>query len=462
MTDPELTSQPEPAPPATDRLQPAGLWARLAARQAALVEDGSSLWEQLDQRLKRIKARPHLRQDLIVSRQEEGETTYYVIKDPVALGYYRFKENEYFVLTQLNGDHEVRDLVMAYGRRYRPIRPGTVQAFLDRVESFGLLEHGRRNIYSLIKARLASPAVSWLRALLRFQYTVPGTDRLTQRLYRRLPFAFRAPLVLVWVLFAASGLILIGLSWNRFRADLGAILSSGVALAGYALVLYTALVVIGVIHELAHALTCVHYGGHVHNMGLMLYYATVVAYVDTSDAWLFPNRWHRAWVSLAGPLSTLVFAAAGAWAWWLTPAGSAYSYMALTLVLATVPLTFANLNPLLEYDGYYVLSDLTATPNLRRRSFAYCRQWLAHRLRKDGLLPAIPARQRRIFLAYGVLAAVYFLVFLAVPLVLQIQHLLQKHGSLAGGVLAALLLLLFGQRQLRMLYRRWRKREKGR
>ncbi|MBU1877667.1 MAG: hypothetical protein KJ734_01840, partial [Chloroflexi bacterium] len=324
MTNAEPVPQPEPTASPADDAGPAGLWARLAARQVELVEDSGdpSLWDHLDHHLRLVKARPRLRTDLVVSRQEEAGTVYYVIKDPVALAYYRFKANEYFILTLLDGHHEVRDLVQTYSQQYRPIRPETVQGFLDKVESFGLLEHGRQNLYSQLMAHLASRLASRLGALLRFNYTLPDTDGWTQRLYRVVRVVFSTPMAWCWSLLALSGLIPLVLGWPRLGSDLGGVFASGWELVLYALLLYGSVAVVIVVHELAHALTCVHYGGHVHKMGIMLYYITLAAYADTSDAWLFPSRWQRAGVSLAGPLSTLVFGSLGAWVWWLAPAGS--------------------------------------------------------------------------------------------------------------------------------------------
>jgi putative peptide zinc metalloprotease protein len=473
VTDPQWSRQAEMT----------GLWGRLADRQAELVEGGPSLWDHVDAQLRLVKARPRLRADLVISAQEEAGTVSYVVKDPVALTYYRFKENEYFVLTLLDGHHEVRDVVQAYSQAYRPIRPQTVQGFLDRVESFGLLAHGRQNLFGLLVARLpaaraAAHLGALLRGLLRFNYTVPDTDGFTQRIYRRVRFVFSGPLALGWTLLAASGLLPIALAWGRFTTDMRAVLGSGLGLAGYALALYAGLAVVIVVHELAHALTCVHYGGHVHKMGVMLYYVSLAAYADTSDAWLFPNRWQRAAVSLAGPLSTLVCAALAAWAWWWAPAGSVLARLAVMLVLATVPLTFSNLNPFLEYDGYYVLSDLTGIPNLRRRSFDYC--W--HQLRRAVVVslerpsdrsPAggagragdrspADARQRRIFVAYGTLASVYFVVLFVVPLALQLPYLVRQFGPVVGGVLAFVLVLLFSQRYIRTLVERWQARKRAR
>ncbi|HDN80050.1 MAG TPA: M50 family peptidase [Chloroflexi bacterium] len=435
---------------------PGALWELAEERLAREPQGGPSLWESLAQSLRLIKARPRLRGDLVVSRVEEGGKVYFVIKDPVALKYFRFKENEYFVLTLLDGHHEVRDLVREYSLRYRPIRPETVQRFLERVESFGLLEKGRGNLYARLLSRLFSGWTSRLARLLRFDYTVPDTDAFTQRLYRKVRFLFSPPAAWCWVMLALSGLIPVLASWGEFKDTLAAIAASGWGIASYALLFYVSMAVVIVVHELAHALTCVHFGGHVHKMGVMFYYLSLAAYADTSDAWLFPNRWHRAWVSLAGPLSTLAFGSLSAWAWWLAPTGSDLSRLAVMLTLSTVPLSFSNLNPFMEYDGYYVLSDLTGIVNLRHRSFDYCRRWLRHILLGGEAPPHVEPYQKRVFLGYGLLAAAYFVGLVMLPLFWQISYLLNRFGLAAGGALAALTLALFVRRPVKTLYARWR------
>jgi putative peptide zinc metalloprotease protein len=435
---------------------------RVVAPKPAPAAGRASLWDYLGQQMSLVKARPKLRDDLVIAQVEEAGTLYRVIKEPTSLNYYRFKENEYFILTQLDGHNELRDLVRLYSQHYRPIRPETVQNFLERVESFGLLARARASMYQRLLPKPLAVPVARLASLFRLNYSLPDTDGLTQRLYRRVSFVFRPPMVWFWTALALSGLVLVLLGWGRFVAELGGTLGSGWSLVAYLLALYAGMAVVIVIHELAHALTCVHYGGHVHKMGVMFYYVSLAAFADTSDAWLFSSRWARAWVSLAGPLSTLVCSALAALVWQLAIPGSPIARIATMLVLSTVPLSFANLNPFLEFDGYYILSDLSGIANLRKRSFAYVRAYLARLWRPKAQLPAAEPGQSRIFVGYGVLAAAYFVGLVLLPLGWQIASLLRRFGPAVGGLLAAALLALFGQRYLRQLYSRWRTRTHGR
>jgi hypothetical protein len=127
-----------------------------------------------------------------------------VVKEPTSLNYYCFKENEYFILTLLDSNNEVRDLVRLYSQQHRPIRPETVQNFLDRAESFGLLVKERASIYErLLRQQLPVP-VAKLTSALRFNLTLPDTDGFTQRIYHRIAFMFCKPMVMLWVALAPT------------------------------------------------------------------------------------------------------------------------------------------------------------------------------------------------------------------------------------------------------------------
>ena len=61
-----------------------------------------------------------LRPDLIVQPQFYEGMTHYVIKDPIALKYFRFKVEEYFLLQQFDGKQNLQDVKRAFERKYRP------------------------------------------------------------------------------------------------------------------------------------------------------------------------------------------------------------------------------------------------------------------------------------------------------------------------------------------------------
>ena len=118
------------------------------------------------------------------------------------------------------------------------------------------------------------------------------------------------------------------------------------------------------VHEAGHAFTTKHYGRTVPYAGVGWYWFSPVAFVDTSDMWLGSRR-QRMFVTAAGPCADLVvgaFPAALALALPTGPASAALWIFAVPFYLSFL----INLNPLLEYDGYYFVADYLDRPNLRR------------------------------------------------------------------------------------------------
>ena len=161
-------------------------------------------------------------------------------------------------------------------------------------------------------------------------------------------------------------------------------------------------------HEFAHGLTCKHFGGEVHEIGFLLIYFEPAFYCNVSDAWLFPEKSRRLWVTFAGGYFEFFLWGLATLAWRVTEPGTWVNWLGLMVMLTSGFKILFNVNPLIKLDGYYLLSDYLEIPNLRKRSFAYVKNFL-QRLVPGSHVEPIEAspRERRIFLAYGLLAATY-------------------------------------------------------
>jgi multidrug efflux pump subunit AcrA (membrane-fusion protein) len=92
-------------------------------------------------------------------------------------------------------------------------------------------------------------------------------------------------------------------------------------------------------------------------------------YCNVSDAWTLPNKWHRIIISAAGIYVELIIASLATFVWWNSEAHPYVNNLALSLmVVCSVSTVIFNANPLMRYDGYYVLADWLEIPNLRERS----------------------------------------------------------------------------------------------
>jgi len=144
---------------------------------------------------------------------------------------------------------------------------------------------------------------------------------------------------------------------------------------GNLLPLYLAIFFNHFLHEMAHALACKYYGGQVRTMGVMLLLFTPLPYVDLSSSWTFRNRWHRAWVSSAGMATDLFVGAVATIVWAYSPPGLV-NELAYNLMFSTAVYTFIfNINPLMRFDGYYVLSDALGLANLHESAQQQFMRW---------------------------------------------------------------------------------------
>ena len=154
---------------------------------------------------------------------------------------------------------------------------------------------------------------------------------------------------------------------------------------------------------------CKHYGGECHEIGFMLMVMTPAMYCDTSDSWILPNRWHRMAIGAAGMYVEVVLAAVCTFVWWFTHPGWIH-YLALNVMfLSSVSTIVFNANPLLRYDGYYILSDFLEIPNMAQKAKTALLSTL--RVSLLGMKPIdarrLPQRNLTAFAIYSVLSFVY-------------------------------------------------------
>ena len=163
---------------------------------------------------------------------------------------------------------------------------------------------------------------------------------------------------LIWCLVGLYALTRIYTHWDRMGDA-----STGI-LSGYSWI-WLMLIWIGlkVIHEAAHGTACRRYGGEVPEAGVLLLLFTPMAYVNVTSMWRFSNPWHRMVVSAAGMYIELFISFIAVILWTHTTGIVADIAFNLFLMSSVTTILF-NANPLMRFDGYFLLSDLLAIPNL--------------------------------------------------------------------------------------------------
>ncbi|MCH9809018.1 MAG: biotin/lipoyl-binding protein [Alphaproteobacteria bacterium] len=227
-----------------------------------------------------------------------------------------------------------------------------------------------------------------------------------------------------WIILTVGliGIYLVSRQWDAFtHTFLHFFSTEGAIYYGVSLIL------IKTLHELAHAYTATRYGVRVPTMGVALMVMFPVLYTDVTDAWRLRSRRQQLEIAAAGIVMELAIACLATFAWAVLPEGPAKS-VAFTLATSSWILSLAiNLNPLMRFDGYYLLADFWGISNLQSRSFAIGRWWLREALfdLKHPPPDRFDARTRRLLAAYAFATWIYrFFLFLGIALL--VYHIFFK------------------------------------
>jgi putative peptide zinc metalloprotease protein len=174
------------------------------------------------------------------------------------------------------------------------------------------------------------------------------------------------------------------------------------------------------IHEFGHGVICKRFGGQVPEFGFMMLVLIPSPFVDASAAWSFPNKWQRIAVGAGGMMFELFVASIASFVWvWAQNNGMDHAVIARLafniMVSSSIATVLFNANPLMRFDGYYILADLLETPNLAQRSskmLQHLFQKYVFRL-KNLQPPSTDPGEQAILVVYGILAGAYriFLFF---------------------------------------------------
>ncbi len=312
------------------------------------------------------------RGDVVVERHVDQGQPVWMVKDPLSRQYFRLREQEY-LLWQWLDESPTLDALHARFRRQFPEDPATpeqIQQFLQSLVASGLVVstgpwQGRR-LWEAHKRRRAIERTSGLASILSLRVPLADPDRFLDGLYPWVRGLMSPTAVLLSFLLMASALSLVIAQFAEVRARLPGL--DDFFTPQTAACLLVVIVLTKILHEFGHALVCKHQGCEVHEMGMMFLIFMPVLYCDVSDSWMLPSKWRRAMIGAAGMWVELVLASLAMWVWWFSHPGLVNSLALSTVMVCSVGTLFFNANPLLRFDGYYILSDLCETPNLRQRA----------------------------------------------------------------------------------------------
>lgn len=353
------------------------------------------------------------RHDLRARQHRYQGRLYWVVKDPVGLQYYRFEEEEYAILQMLDGQRSLDQIAELFEREFPPqtIRTEELQQFIGMLHRSGLvITDAVGQGQQLVKRRDERKGKERLAAFtnilsLRFKGIDP--ERFFKFIYPYVRWFFSVPAMVCCIILALSALTLVLVQFETFQSRLPTFQSFFQAQNWMWLAITLCLT--KVLHELGHGLSCKHFGGECHEIGVMFLVLTPCLYCNVSDSWMLPNRWHRAAIGAAGMYVEVVLASICTFIWWFTEPG-ALNYTCLNVMfISSVSTIMFNANPLLRYDGYYILSDLAEIPNLRQKASTILNRKLGKWFLglEEPEDPFLPKRKQWLFALYTVASAIY-------------------------------------------------------
>ena len=357
--------------------------------------------------------RLHCRRDLTVQRQSYQGRDYWVIKDPISLKYYRFEEEEHALLQMLDGLSSPDQIKRRFDYRFAPqkITMQELYQFIGMLYRSSLLvsdspgqgvelqRRGEKNRKAEFRQSLTN--------ILSIRYKGFDPDKMLGAMNQWIGWFFSWPAFLCVLLLGISALALIITQFETFQNKLPSFNDFFAAKNWIWLAIVMALT--KVLHEFGHGLACKRFGGECHEMGVMLLVLTPCLYVNVSDSWLLNSKWKRAFIAAAGMYVELVLASIAVFVWWFSTPGIV-NQLALNLIfVSSVSTILFNANPLLRYDGYYILSDLLEIPNLRSKATSILQRTFGELLlgieaKAD---PFLPVKRQWLFGLYSIAAASY-------------------------------------------------------
>jgi putative peptide zinc metalloprotease protein len=387
-----------------------------------------------------LQARP----DLKIERIDYQGVAYWVVKEPVGLKYYRLQTEQYEVLFLLDGKRsleEIRDELLRILPTVR-LQLSDIQYLITDLHEKGLVYSNRMGQGAALlkqkKDNFKKKVAQTFKSLLYLR--LPGWDpeRTLQFLEPIAGWLFKPWGLILMGMFILSSWMMLALRFNDFVAQIPEFQQ----FFGWPNLLYLwlTLAVCKILHEFGHGLSCKVYGGECHEMGIMLLCFSPCLYCDVSDSWTLKNKWKRIMIGAAGMYIEVIISGIAIFLWAYTKTGLMHHLCLNIFFVTTITTVIFNANPLMRFDGYFMLADLLEIPNLRpkadkllRESFAwYC---LGIEAKPD---PFMPETGKFWFVVFAISANIYR-IFVLIAILTFFYTVLKPYGLQSIGITMAVI-----------------------
>jgi putative peptide zinc metalloprotease protein len=376
---------------------------------------------------------PRLRTHAKLHRHRYRGQIWYVLQDPSNERFHRFAPAVFSFIGLMDGRRSVQEIWELSSSRLgddAPTQPAVVQ-LLSQLHASDVLQCDiPPDTAELLERYEKQQQRKWQRRLMNFfawQFPLIDPERFLQQFVPLVRPFFSWWGAILWCLIVVPAVFVGAAHWT----DLTSNLIDRVTAPNNLVLLWLLFPVIKILHEFGHAFAVKTFGGDVHEMGIMLLVLSPVPYVDASASTAFANKWHRAIVGAAGMIVELVIAAIAVYVWISVEPGVVRTLAYNAILIAGISTVVFNANPLLRFDGYYILADLLEIPNLRQRANTYlgylCERYLFGS--SDAQPPRTTKGERAWFVTYAVSSFIYRIV-VVVAILLYLAEQLFLLGAL--------------------------------
>ena len=385
-----------------------------------------------------------VRRDLSARRQKYQGRSYWVVKEPVGLRYFRFQDEEYAVLQMLDGPTSLEEVKERFEEEFAPhkITYQDLQQFIGTLHRSGLVVSDAPGQGFQLKKRRdernRKELLGKLSNILAIRFKGVDPERFLNRTYPYVRWFFSPLMVACCFCVALSALLLITIQFDVFHSRLPAF-SEFFGPKNW-LLLGVTLGVTKIMHEFGHAFLCKHFGGECHELGVMFLVLTPCLYVNVSDSWMLPSKWKRAAIGAGGMYVELLLASIATFVWWFSEPGMLNHLALRVMFICSVSTVIFNGNPLLRFDGYYIMSDITEIPNLRQKASRILQRvassWCLGLENPED--PFLPQSNHGFFAMYTIAAVIYrWFVFFSIMFFLN--QVFEPYGlKVIGQVIASM------------------------
>lgn len=355
--------------------------------------------------------RPRIRRQVDFHRQIFRGRVWFVVQDHQSGSFNRLTAQGHYLFGRMNGMHSIQSLWEDACSRFPddpPTQSDTIHLLsqlyqADLISSdivpdmTELAKRARKKARQRIMTKFSNPMALRL-PLLDPDHFLSRTQKLVAPLFTRIAAG-------LWLALMAFAVWLTVVNWQELSQSAldHALVASNVALIALT---YP---IVKLLHELGHAYATKHWGGEVREVGILVLLFVPVPYVDASQATAFTSKWQRAAVGAAGIVVELTLAALALLFWLNAEPGLARAFAFDVMLIGGISTLIFNGNPLLRFDGYFILSDLLEIPNLSQHANRYfwylCQRYLLSV--RDIANPAKSRSEQAWLIAYAVTSFLY-------------------------------------------------------